>query len=92
MYFGNLVAEPAGYSCNVRTGRRTAVYLFFQIVDLRFGNAVLGGAVEVVVCAVVMNRLAAEIAVFIHKPSGVVNVPFRIKAIADIFSSRVLFV
>ena len=36
------------------------------------------------ICAVVVNSLATEIAVFINIPSGVVNIPFAAKAVTDI--------
>lgn len=75
---GDLVAEPTGDPCNIRTGGGATVELFFQIVDLRVAYAVLIGAVELIVHAVMVDGIAAEIAVFIHIPSGAVNVPFAV--------------
>ncbi len=81
---GDLVSQPAGHSGNVRTGSNTSVDFFFQIVDLRVAHAVLVGAVEVMVRAVVMDGIAAQIAVFIHIPSAVIHVPFSVKAVPDV--------
>ena len=59
----DLVAQPAGHSCNVRTGGNAPVEFFFQIVDLRVAHAVLIGTVKIMVCAVVMGGIAAKVAV-----------------------------
>lgn len=59
---GDLVAQPAGHPCNVRTGGGAPVEFFFQIVDLRVAHTVLVGAVKIMVRAVVMNGIAAEVA------------------------------
>lgn len=65
---GDLVAQPAGHSGNVRTGGNAPVEFFFQALDLCVAHAVLIGTVEIMVRAVVMDGIAAEVAVFIHIP------------------------
>ena len=87
---GDFVAQPAGHSCNVRTGGNAPVDFFFQILDLRVAHAVLIGTVEVMVRAVVMDSVAAEVTVFIHIPSAVIHVSFAVKAVPDIAARNLL--
>ena len=87
---GDLVAQSAGHSCNVRTGGNAPVEFFFQVLDLRVAHAVLVGAVEVMICAVVMDGIAAEVAVFIYIPCAVINVPFAVKAVPDVAARNLL--
>ena len=87
---GDLVAQPAGHSCNVRTGGNAPVEFFFQILNLRVAHAVLVGTVEIMVRAIVMDGIAAEVTVFIHIPSAVINIPFAVKAVPDITARNIL--
>ena len=42
------------------------------------------------ICAVVMDGIAAEVAVFIHIPSAVINIPFAVKAVPNVAARNLL--
>ena len=78
----NAVAKPLRDPRNIRACCPPAIELFFQILYLRFGNAAPEHTVQIVVRAVVMDRICAQITVFIHIP--LCHIRIGIQAVADI--------
>ena len=71
---GDLIPKSPGQPCNIRTGSFAVIDFIFQVLHLRFGNAVFEHTVEIVICAVVVSSIGTKIAVLIYIPFGIVSV------------------
>lgn len=78
----NAVAKPLCDPCNICACRSPAIDLVLQILNLRIGNSALEHTIQIVICAVVVNGICPQVAVFIHIPFR--HICVRIQAITDV--------
>ena len=78
----NAVAKPLCDPCNVRARCSPAINFVLQIFNLRIGNSALEYTVQIVIRAVVVNGICAQIAVLIHIPLCPISI--RVQAVTDI--------
>ena len=80
--FGNIIAEPYGYSRNISSCGFAGVDFILQVFNLFRRCVVLECTVQIMIGSVVMNGVCTEISQLIHIPFGIVGI--GIQAVPDI--------
>ena len=75
---GDLIPKSPGQPGNIGSCGFAVIDFIFQVLHLRFGNAVFEHTVKIVIRAVVMSRIGTKIAVLIYIPFGIVGVGIEI--------------
>ena len=78
----NAVAKPLRDPCNIRARCSPAINFVLQIFNLCVGSPALEYTVQIVIRAVVVNGICAQIAVLIHIP--LCPICIRVQAVTDI--------